>query len=225
MALSLRRVAPIVAAVALAACGGASVEAADDHAGSPATAPAAPAWLAGLEPGRVLRYEVRRGEEAPVAVALRVEQKLERGPAVAVYLVPEGPVPTNIEVTPRWLVGDDVGLSQITGDAGLPPLDARGNLSPGARSGTTLRLPGTWRGRSTQVEDRGWAIDELELRLEGEVRGDRCARFTQVTEEGERVVVVCARVGIVEEVLTGPDGRPLVRWRLSGAHRVDELRK
>ena len=211
-----------VLSLSLAACGasaGAAGEAEPVEAGQPE-------WLEGLEPGRVLRYEVRRGEEPPVEVALRVERRLERGPSVAVYLVPEPPIPPDVDVNPRWLVGDDVGLAQVADlQGGLPPLDDEGSLAPGARSETTLRLPGAWGLDSAQGAARGWAIDELELRIEGEVRGDRCARFTQRSEDGERVVIVCARVGIVEEVVAGPDGRPLVSWHLAGAHRVDELRE
>jgi len=181
-------------------------------------------WLEGLTTEQVIKYEVRISENPAVTVSLRVARKIERGGSVAVQLVPVLPIPPGVEAVTRWLVGDEVGLVQVAGgDAQFVPLDEEGKLLAEARSMTTLRLPSAWHEAPDEEAEQGWAIDELELMLEGEVQGDRCARFSQQNEARSRMVIVCARVGIVEEVHSGPDGRPLLSWRLVGAQRADDF--
>jgi hypothetical protein len=79
---------------------------------------------------------------------------------------------------------------------------------------TTLVVPSSWGMPRRDEAHDDWAIDELELMIEGELRGDRCARYTREHEEGSRMVIICASVGIVEDVRSSLDGRPLESWKL-----------
>ena len=179
-----------------------------------------PDWLTGIRSEDVLVYRVR-GPEAPVTTvrfeAARVER---RGHGVAVLLRPVSSAP-GLELHSYWLVGDADGLYQLRrhaslADPGFTPLDDEGRAISEVRNADTWRLPRGWEDLNESqgaLPSDGWSIEELQMVLDGPVRGDRCALIVKRTSRPALRITVCSNVGIVE-LQQGELGQTGEHWEL-----------
>jgi hypothetical protein len=168
-------------------------------------------WLENIRQGDRLEYEVTTRDQGTFTVEVVVE-RLERGPdRTAACLVPARPIETNTGMDgPHWLVGDANGLSRVEGSAAGCATDL-----PTIEESQVWRLPSDWSDLEAHRSRIGsWAIDELDLRVEGPIRGDRCARFVTETDGVKTYLVVCANVGMAELERLAEGDFPTERWRL-----------
>lgn len=175
-----------------------------------------PGWLAALAEGDVMTYSVQTQDRDLVTVDLTVARLVRRGTGVAVLLSPTA-APGEVEVESHWLAGDDHGLYRLPRhedleDPGFVPLDAQGRVQADSRRGAKWRVPTSWP-QEGSLEGEGWELEELELTLDGPVRGQRCARIRR--QRGERVtrLTICADLGMVE-LSRGTEAHPSERWHL-----------
>jgi hypothetical protein len=162
-----------------------------------------PDWLAALTEGDEVTYRVTNAERQAQLIRFTVKRMERRQLGVAALLVPDGDSPVT-HAHPYWLAADEDGLYQLDRHVALLdpqylPLDAVGHVARDVKSVSMWRLPKEW-----QALDRGAAsgdgfvIEELQMVLDGPVRGDRCAVLMQRTTTPRTVMTVCANVGIVE---------------------------
>ncbi len=181
-------------------------------------------WLEGIRQGDILTYRVTRPEQADASVRLKVQRMVRRGDSgVAAHLIPDGPPPLDLSVTARWLAGDETGLFQLNedgqlADPGFVPLDDAGRVVAEARAARIWRIPPEWRAamqRSTGALDDGWSVDDLEMTIDGPVRGDRCATIQHREDEGTITrVLICANLGAVQVMRMRRDDIEQERWTL-----------
>lgn len=172
---------------------------------TPAVNTESPAWLAGLEEGDILSYRVETPDSHPVTVQVRVERMRRVDKSAAALLVPNG---NDVEgrVKPHWIAGDSEGLYELQAhesllDPGFTPLDPNGRVIDSGRNGALWRVPQSWDeivNHDQAAELGGWAVEELDLTLDGPVRGDRCTRISKVSESVPVRMTVCANLGMVD---------------------------
>lgn len=171
----------------------------------------------------MLAYDVESADGGHRTVRLRVEQLVRRGHGVAARLVPLERTPDEGErsLIARWLAGDETGLYQISdtrdlADPGFVPLDSSGRVVTTSER-VVWRIPREWQASLStpgSALDQGWAVDELDLVLDGPVRGDRCARIVRQQSERTTRLLVCANLGIVEALDGDDQDLRSERWRL-----------
>lgn len=173
--------------------------------------PPARAWLDNIRQGDQLTYEVTTRDQASSTVVVTVERLERSADRTAACMVPSRSVASTTGMdTPHWLVGDINGLSRIE-------VSATGcTASLGETSSDQVwRLPSDWSDLEAHQSHIGsWSIDELDLRVEGPIRGDRCARFVTEEPAGKTYLVVCANVGMAELERVEPGDFTTERWRL-----------
>jgi len=183
-------------------------------------------WLESLSEGLVLTYAIRLEDEGSASVRMRVARVVRRGDGVAVQFLPMGAAPDGVAAEGHWLAADGRSLQQIALrgavlDPLFVPLDTAGRVvrpDVPAAGGSSWSLPATWTGGEEGGEREslsgGWWIDEFDLRLEGPVRGDRCARIAR--QDGDEVtrLLVCANLGVVEIERGESEERIREHWRL-----------
>lgn len=193
---------------------------------APAVDTESPAWLAGIEQGDVLSYRVDTPDSHPHTVQLRVERLHRQGKSTAALLIPIGDSDSN-SVRAHWIAGDAEGLYELQAheallEPGFTPLDSNGRVIDSGRSGALWRVPQSW-DEVVQHEQTpalgGWAVEELDLTLDGPVRGDRCARISK-QEAATRVrMTVCANLGMVD-LQRGDDHAIGETWELIEIARI-----
>ena len=210
----------------LSSCGGpeTGTRSSGGHGSSGVIDAPATRWLEGIRQGDILTYRVTRPEQADASVRLRVQRMVRRGErGVAAHLVPDGAPPLDVSVTARWLAGDDSGLFQMNedgqlADPGFVPLDDTGRVMAEARAARIWRIPPEWRTamqRSSGALDDGWSVDELEMTIDGPVRGDRCATIQHHEDDGTITrVLICANLGAVQVMRMRRDDIEEERWTL-----------
>lgn len=175
------------------------------QADSPGVDTQSPAWLASIEQGDVMSYRVQTPDSHPQTIQLRVERMQRLGNSAAALLVPIGTT-TNESIKPHWIAGDADGLYELQThesllDPGFTPLDAQGRVIDSGRNSALFRVPRSWDEvvhHETGPTSGGWSVEELDLTLDGPVRGDRCARISKQLEGTRIRMTVCANVGMVD---------------------------
>lgn len=188
--------------------------------GTPAVDTESPAWLAGIQQGDVLSYRIETPNSHTHTVRIRVERMIRQGQSAAALLVPIG-AEVHAEVKAHWLAGDAEGLYELQAhesllEPGFTPIAADGRVIDSGRSQALWRVPQSWDEvvqHEQQATLSGWSVEELDLTLEGPVRGDRCARISKEVD-GKRVrMTICANLGMVD--LTRGDDQELGEtWEL-----------
>jgi len=190
--------------------------------GSEVSAPPA-RWLNGIRQGDLLTYRLRRPEQMDLNVRMRVQRLVRRGESgVAAEIVPDGEQPTDAQLSARWLAGDETGLYQMNAggqlaDPGFVPLDASGRVIAEARAARIWRIPPEWHAAMEHTQgalDDGWSVDDLEMTIDGPVRGDRCATIQKREDDGATRVLICANLGAVQVVRLRHDEIEEERWTL-----------
>lgn len=196
---------------------------------APAVDTESPAWLAGLEQGDVLSYRVQTPDSHTHTVQIRVDRLQREGKSAAALLVPitDASASDDTNMKAHWLAGDADGLYELEShesllDPGFTPLDANGRVIDSGRSGALWRVPQSWdevvHHEETAVVG-GWSVEELDLTLDGPVRGDRCARIGKLVN-GKRIrMTVCANLGMVD-LQRGDDQEIGESWELIEIARV-----
>lgn len=188
-----------------------------------------PGWLAGIEEGDVLSYRVEVPDAPVRTVQVRVARMVRRGKSAAALLVPivDSSETNDSTLTPHWLAGDAEGLYELQAheallEPGFTPLDEAGRVIDSGRDAALWRVPQSWDEvvHHEQTNDiGGWSVEELDLTLDGPVRGDRCARISKQTD-GRRVrMTVCANVGMVD-LQRGGETEIGEAWELTEIVRV-----
>jgi hypothetical protein len=184
-----------------------------------------PRWLESLKRGDVLVYRVRMADGRENDARFRVRGLVRRGHGVAARMEP---VPSGIagpEAAGYWIAGDETGLYRLEAhaalaDPGFVPLDDEGRVIPEGRVDARWRIPAEWKSemeggsRDKPAIDRGWVVDELEMTLDGPVRGDSCARISKTDPDGVVRLVVCANIGMVELESGAPEEIADESWKL-----------
>lgn len=187
---------------------------------TPAVDTESPAWLAGLQQGDVLSYRIETPNSHTHMVQLRVARMIRQGQSAAALLVPVGEE-VHAEVKAHWLAGDAEGLYELAAhesllDPGFTPIAADGRVVDSGRSQALWRVPQSWDEvvqHEQQTSLSGWSVEELDLTLEGPVRGDRCARIKKEVDGSRVRMTVCANLGMVD--LTRGDEQELGEtWEL-----------
>jgi hypothetical protein len=224
----MRRVGRVWLSVAFAAIGGCVHGAPHDpippNEASPSyetTASAPQLWLEGLHEGDLLTYRVTMRDGRAVKAQLRVSRLVRRGGGVAARLEPTTGAPDDLVWPARWIAGDAAGLRDLGDppllrDPGIVPLDDDGRVVAPLQDDRPAAPDWALRLDSREGEEigRGWAIDELDLEVEGPVRGEHCARL--VRHENTRVaqLVVCANLGVADREVREGGIALLERWTL-----------
>lgn len=194
---------------------------------APAVDTESPAWLAGLAEGDVLSYQVETPDSHPHTVQLRVQRLLRQGKSAAALLVPVGDS-IDERVKAHWIAGDADGLYELQAheallDPGFTPLDGNGRVIDSGRTAALWRVPQSW-DEVVHHEDTaalgGWAVEELDLTLDGPVRGDRCARIRKEADGLTIRMTVCANLGMVD-LQRGGDQEIGESWELVQIARVN----
>jgi hypothetical protein len=179
-------------------------------------------WLAGLPDGAVLTYNVTSDDGEPRRVRMEVQQRLERGSSIAVRLAPIGTPLSETPVYPRWLIGSPDGLHAIEEYAaftapGFVPIDAQGQLVTEAASNQQWRVESEWlrpdrlaSGREAAV---GWTLVERVGHVSEPLSAERCVRLERQEGESATTLVICAGLGLVEEIQRRDD-EVEQRWQL-----------
>lgn len=193
--------------------------------GAQAADASGPSWLESLRPGDVLVYRVRTADGREQDARFRVQKLVRRGHGVAARMEPVAPGIDSPAATGYWIAGDETALYRLEAhaalaDPGFIPLDDGGRVVPEGRADARWRIPAEWKnemeGDSSQREsvEQGWVVDELEMTLEGPVRGDSCARISRTGPDGFVRLVVCANIGMVELESGSSEEIPEESWKL-----------
>lgn len=188
-----------------------------------------PGWLAGIEQGDVLSYRVE-APDAPIrTVRVRVDRMVRQGNSAAALLVPvhDASEVADPSLTPRWLAGDAEGLYELQAheallDPGFTPLDPTGRVIDSGRDAALWRVPQSWDEVVHHEQTHsvgGWSVEELDLTLDGPVRGDRCTRIRKDTGTTRVRMTICANVGMVD-LERGDDTEIGESWELTEIVRV-----
>ena len=191
-----------------------------------------PRWLQGLRQGDVLVYGVRLFDDRQQIARLKVQKLVRRDQGVAVRMEPDQPAIGGPKTAGYWIAGDKTGLFRLEAhdalaDPGFVPLDEQGRVLPDGRDDARWSIPAEWKkemeGEAGQQEpmEQGWVVDELELMLDGPVRGDGCARISRTRAEGLVRVVVCANIGIVELQSGSSEVNPEESWKLVAVENAE----
>jgi hypothetical protein len=154
---------------------------------------------------------------------------VRQGKSAAALLVPaaDSSETSDSTLTPHWLAGDADGLYELQAheallDPGFTPLDADGRVIDSGRTGALWRVPQSWDEVVHHEQTNavgGWAVEELDLTLDGPVRGDRCARISKQTDNGRVRMTVCANIGMVD-LQRGDDTEIGEAWELTEIVRL-----
>ncbi|MBX3274429.1 MAG: hypothetical protein KF729_29460 [Sandaracinaceae bacterium] len=184
-----------------------------------ATTPA----LRRLDEQVMLTYEVRLDDApAPIEVRMVVQQRILRGRAVAVRLVPIGTPLGEEPVYPQWLVATPEALSGLEETAslttpGFVPIDERGALRTEAASAQLWRLEARWlrAGEASGGTEAavGWTLVERVGAITEPVAASDCVRLERGDDTASSTLLVCADVGVVERQ-DAAESRA-VAWRLT----------
>jgi hypothetical protein len=172
----------------------------------------------------VLVYEVALADGERRRVQMQVQQVVRRGHGVAVRLAPIGTPLDEEPVYPRWIVGDEhvlVGLEEtaaLTSEAGYAPIDEAGRMRTEVMEHVTWRLFRDWLLVGATVSggevSMGWRLAERIDDLDRPVTGRGCVRLER-DEAGARIgLLVCANLGVVEQVRMSRSGTVEERWSL-----------
>jgi hypothetical protein len=184
-----------------------------------------PRWLESLKQGDVLVYRVRTADGREQDARFRVQKLVRRGHGVAARMEPVAPGIDSPAAAGYWIAGDETALYRLEAhaalaDPGFVPLDDSGRVVPEGRADARWRIPAEWKnemeGDSSQREsvEQGWEVDELEMTLDGPVRGDSCARISRTGPDGFVRLVVCANIGMVELESGSSEEIPEESWKL-----------
>ncbi len=179
-------------------------------------------WLAAVPADGMLTYRVVGADGQEHSVRMLVQQRVERGPSVAVRLAPIGTPLEDTPVYPQWLVGSSDGLRALEEHAafttpGFVPIDAEGRLRTEAASAEAWRVDTAWlradRLASGQEAAVGWTLLERVGVIDDPVHAERCVRLEREEGSLSTTMLVCADVGLVE-LRRSEEGRDRENWRL-----------
>jgi len=188
-----------------------------------------PGWLAGIEQGDLLSYRVAVPDAPVRTVRVRVDRMLRQGKSAAALLVPVTDANETVDttLTTHWLAGDAEGLYEIQAheallEPGFTPLDETGRVIDSGRTGALWSVPQSWDEVVHHEQTNsvgGWSVDELDLALDGPVRGDRCTRISKQADGTRIRMTVCANVGMVD-LQRGADTEIGESWELTEIVRI-----
>lgn len=206
----------VFAVLVLAGCAGAQPR----PSAEPVRAAPATPWLTGLQPDNVLTYQVRTNDGQVLTARYRVGRLVRRGAGVAALMLPLPDSDYGLPLAAYWLAGDDRALYRLDrppelADPDFVPLDGQGTVLSDAATVTRWRVPREWEQMANASSGDGWEVEELDMVVDGPVRGDRCAQIRQHAADVPSRLTICGNVGLVAMV-RGPEGSMGERWELMG---------